>query len=145
MPHQLEGPIGDDLVGVHVGRRAGAALEDVEPELVVELAVDEFQAGPFHAGEDLGAELAAVEVGAGRRQLHHRQGLDEIGIEAQLDARDREVLEGPRGLHAVVRVGGHRFLTEQVVLEASGFSRHGRDLLCPWLSHDRCRHPWPPA
>jgi len=38
VPHQLQGAIGDHLVGVHVGRGARASLEDVEPELVVELS-----------------------------------------------------------------------------------------------------------
>ena len=36
---QLVRAVGDDLVGVHVGRGAGAGLEDVDHELVVELAV----------------------------------------------------------------------------------------------------------
>ena len=35
---QLDGPIADDLVGVHVGRGAGAGLVDVDGKLVVELA-----------------------------------------------------------------------------------------------------------
>ena len=118
--HQLEGAVGDHLVGVHVGRGAGAALEDVEAELVVQLAVDELLAGPLDAGEDLRAELAAVEVGARGGQLHHREGLDEVRVEAQLDARDVEVLEGAGRLDAVVGVGGHLLLAEQVVLDARG-------------------------
>ncbi len=32
---QLQRPVGDDLVGVHVGRGAGTALNDVDDELVV--------------------------------------------------------------------------------------------------------------
>ena len=35
--HQLERAVGDHLVGVHVRRGARAALEHVEPELVVKL------------------------------------------------------------------------------------------------------------
>ena len=50
--HQLERAVGDHLVGVHVGRGAGAALEDVEPELVVELSVDELLAGLLDARQD---------------------------------------------------------------------------------------------
>ena len=53
LAHEFEGAVGDDLVGVHVGGGAGAALEDVELELVVELAVDEVAAGGLHAAEDL--------------------------------------------------------------------------------------------
>ena len=49
---QLDGPIADDLVGVHVARRAGAGLIDVDRELVVELAVGDF-AGGGEQGVDL--------------------------------------------------------------------------------------------
>ena len=50
--HQLERAVGDHLVGVHVRRGAGAALEHVEPELIVKLAVDDFLAGAFDPRED---------------------------------------------------------------------------------------------
>ncbi len=36
------GPAGDDFVGVHVGGCAGAGLENIDDELGVELAVDDF-------------------------------------------------------------------------------------------------------
>ena len=39
---QLERPIGDDLVGVHVRGSAGAALEHIDHKLIVELASDDF-------------------------------------------------------------------------------------------------------
>ena len=63
------------------------------------------------------AELPALEVGARRRQLHHRERLDEVRIELQLDAGDVEVLERAGGLDAVVGVGGHGFVAEQIVFE----------------------------
>src|SRR5437868_5460001 len=37
---ELDGAVGDDLVGVHVGLRATAGLEHHQRELPVELAVD---------------------------------------------------------------------------------------------------------
>ena len=46
---QFQRAVGDDLVGVHVGRGAGAALDDVDDELVVQ-----FAAGDFLAGRDDG-------------------------------------------------------------------------------------------
>jgi hypothetical protein len=70
--------------------------------------------------EDLLGELAALVVGAGRRQLHHARGLDEVRIQAQLDARDVEVLESARGLDAVVGVGWNFLVAQQVVLDAAG-------------------------
>jgi hypothetical protein len=38
-------PVGDDLVGVHVARCAGAGLEDVDGKFVVELPRGDFAAG----------------------------------------------------------------------------------------------------
>ena len=38
-PLELDGPVGDDLVGVHVGLRAAARLPDAQRELVVERAL----------------------------------------------------------------------------------------------------------
>ena len=113
--HQLEGAVGDHLVGVHVRRRAGAALEDVELELVVQLAVDDLLAGAFDRGEDLLRESTGLVVGARGGQLHHREPLDEVRIEAERHARDLEVLERSSGLDAVIGVGGHGEIAEQVV------------------------------
>ena len=104
--HQLEGAVGDDLVRVHVGRRAGAALEHVQAKLVVQLAVDQFLAGLLHARQDFLAELPALEVRARGGHLHHRERLDQVGIQAKLHAGDVEILERARGLDAVVGVGG---------------------------------------
>ena len=45
MPHQLEGTVADDLIGVHIGRRARPALDHVDGELIVVLALEELVAG----------------------------------------------------------------------------------------------------
>ena len=51
---QLDRPVGDDLVGVHVRRGAAAGLEDVDDELAVERAVDDVLRGADdRAGEVL--------------------------------------------------------------------------------------------
>ena len=42
---QLDGAVGDDLVGVHVRLGAAAGLPDAERELVVELPVDDLVGG----------------------------------------------------------------------------------------------------
>ena len=42
---ELDGPVGDDLVGVHVGLGTAPGLPDVEGELVVELAVGHLVGG----------------------------------------------------------------------------------------------------
>ncbi len=42
---QFDGAIGDDLVGVHVGRGAGAGLENIEHKFRVPFAVGDFLRG----------------------------------------------------------------------------------------------------
>ena len=40
LAHVLQRPIANHLVGIHVGRRASAALNDVHDELLVQLAAN---------------------------------------------------------------------------------------------------------
>ena len=40
--HNFARPIRDDLIGVHVRRRAGAGLKDIDHEVLVELAICDF-------------------------------------------------------------------------------------------------------
>jgi hypothetical protein len=73
VPHELQRPVGDHLVRVHIGRGARAALDDVEAKLLVELSVDELLAGPLDPFQDLFRELLAVIVRARGGELHHRR------------------------------------------------------------------------
>ena len=59
LPEQFRGAVGDDLVGVHVARRARAGLEDVDREVLVELAL-----GDAGGGVADGAGVGAVGVAA---------------------------------------------------------------------------------
>jgi hypothetical protein len=44
---RLDRPVGDDLVGVHVGLRARARLPDDEREMIVELAAGDLVRGGY--------------------------------------------------------------------------------------------------
>ena len=73
---QLDRPVGDHLVGVHVARRARAGLKHVDRKLVVELAVGHF-AGRGEQGFDL-AFAQRVLAGAGQLAeiaIGHRRGV----------------------------------------------------------------------
>ena len=59
-PRELEADVGEHLVGVHVGRGAGAALVPVDLELVAVLAREDRLGRPLD-------ELQLV-LGAGRRR-----------------------------------------------------------------------------
>ncbi len=114
--HELEGAVGDDLVGVHVRRGSGPALDHVHHEVRVPLAVDDLSAGPDDGGGDVGREEAERPVGPGGGHLDLGQGDDEIGEVADIHAADGEVLRGPERLDAVVELERHLPLPEEVVL-----------------------------
>jgi hypothetical protein len=124
--HQLESAIRDDLVRVHVRRRSRATLEDVEAELIVELALAQLGTRALDREKDVLLELAAVEVRAGGRGLHHGQGLDEVGIEVELHSGDVKILERASRLDAVVRFGGDGLGAEEVVFGTGCGSLHGK-------------------
>ncbi len=129
---ELDGPIGDDFVGVHVGLSAAAGLPDDEREVVVEKARDDLVGG---ADDELGGspvELAELGVGDGRGLLDDAQGGDELA--GHLFAADLEVGERPRGLRAPVSIGRDSDFTHGVGLDSL---RHGH-------SPDECNAETPP-
>ena len=101
----LDGPVGNDLVGVHIGRGAGAALDGVDDELVMELAVDDFVAGGDDGVGDLGIQSAGMLVGHGRGLLDLSQADDQQLMHGM--AGDGEVLMAAQGLDAIVSVNRH--------------------------------------
>ena len=96
--HALAGERGDDLVRVHVRARARAGLEDVDRELVVELALRDAVSG----GGDAIREVAIEQLEVGVRP--RRGGLDatEPARDGDRDglAGDGEVRHGLVGLTA---------------------------------------------
>ena len=113
----LRGAVGDDLVGVRVGRRARARLVHVDRKLVVQLALDHLLrrrgdgAGPASGQE---AELA---VGLRGRALDHAEGAEEA--RGQRLAGDGEVQHRALRRGAVVRVGRDSHLAHGVAFHAS--------------------------
>ncbi len=81
---QLDGPIADHLVGVHVAGSARTGLIDVHRKLIVQLALGHFAAGG-QQGLDLrvgqrplaaAGQLAQVPVGDGGRVFYLTQSVD---------------------------------------------------------------------
>src|ERR1700712_952005 len=96
----------DDLVGVHVGRRTRAGLEDVDRELVVVLTGgDGLTGGGDLRGQRL-VDVAELRVDQGGGALDATEPMDD----GQRDGLtgDREVVHGLLGLAAVQRLLLHR-------------------------------------
>ena len=104
VPEQLERDVGDHLVGVHVGRGARAALDEVGHELVEQVARDQPVARRDDRVRDPRVDDAEIAVGHRRGLLHVAEGLHEAGLGRHRDARDVEVLLAAKRLHAVIRV-----------------------------------------
>ncbi len=102
---EFGGAIGDDFVGVHVGGGAGAGLEDVDDEVVVELAGDDFVGGTADGICDVGGDAAEFLVHGGRVFFDEAEGSDECTGEAMVG--DREVFNSACGGGSVEGVGGH--------------------------------------
>ncbi len=102
---QFVGAAGDDLVGVHVGRRARAGLENVHGELGIKLAVDHFGCRRHNRVGHFFVDQAEFEVRFCGGALDAAHGVDEPG--RQRPAADREIGHRPLRLHAVIGVGGH--------------------------------------
>ena len=77
----LDGAVGDDLVGIHVGLRAAAGLPNHEGEMVVPLACDDFVGGLHDGRRQLLIELAQVCVDLRGRLLDDAQGADDLAWE----------------------------------------------------------------
>ena len=112
----LERSVGDHLVGVHVGGRARAALDDVDDELVVQFTVADLGAGRLDRGGTLVIEQTEFPISPCGSLFHCSQGVDELWIRAQRDARNGEVRQGARGVYAVVGQFGNLAAAQRIVL-----------------------------
>ena len=105
-PEELERTVGDDLVGVHVRRGAGAALDDVDDELVQQAALFDVLAGLPDGVLLHRVDQAQIEVGQYCGVFDLRECRDEQWIRGDLRAGDREVLHRAQCLDSPV--GGGR-------------------------------------
>lgn len=113
----LNSPVADDLVDVHVGLGARAGLEDDEGEVAVELAGDDLVGSLADGLRNLWVE-AKVLVDGGSGLLEHTESLDEGLGHALLVSTNVKVLEGPLSLGTPVAVGRDLEGTEGVLLLA---------------------------
>ncbi len=114
--HDLQRTVGYHFVGVHVGRGAGTALNHIYGELVVMLAVENFEACLRDAVELLVRQKAEAVVGFGSGELGHRQSVDEQRIVVEVETADREILDASHRLNTVKRLDGNLHLAYKVAL-----------------------------
>ncbi len=103
---ELDRAVRDDLVGVHVRRRAAPGLEDIDDELVVERAVDDVLSRADDRSGDVLVEQSQLAVDQRRLLLDEADGTDEATRQAQI--ADGEIDVRPHRVGTVV--GGRRHL-----------------------------------
>ncbi len=108
----LDGPVGDDLVRVHIGRRARPGLENVDGKMIVPLALDDLVGRLLDGVGQLVVQQSQRRVGPGRRPLDDAQRPNELPRHAQ--PADLEVVDGSLRLRPVVRVRGNAHFTHGI-------------------------------
>ena len=114
----FRGAIGQHLVGVHVVRRAGAGLIDVDHELIAELPAEHFVRGRDDRVRPSGRQPIELSVRLGGGALDQDGRADEAAGRGQ--PADLEILSRARRLHAVVGVGGNVEVAEWIAFDAKG-------------------------
>ena len=115
---ELQRPVGDHLVGVHVCRGARSALHDIHHELVVQVSAHDVRAGPVDGVSAFQVEHAELPISPCRSLFHRTECLDQRTMLSQRDAADGEVLHGTGGVDTPVHAGRDRPGSEQIVLDA---------------------------
>jgi hypothetical protein len=126
---QLQRPVGEHLVHVHVGAGACAALERIHDDVRAEIAAHQLLAGLAQRGHDLRREVVELRVRLQTGELHCAVGAYQIPPHRA--PGEREVRERAGGVDAVQGARGQRELTEQVPLGpgrggGQGGAGHGR-------------------
>ena len=124
LAEDLERPVGQHLVDVHVERGARSRLEDVDHELVRELPVGDLAGRLLHGPAPVGVDSAEGHVGPHARELQQAVGPDEMGRRPK--AAHREVVARPKRLDPPVRRVGDLAGAERILLDARrGHARRG--------------------
>ena len=114
---ELQSDIGDDFIGVHVGRGAGPALHRIDHELLeVALVLRDEIAGAVDRLGFLNWQLLEPPVGARRRLFHKGKGADELWKMPDRYTSNRKVFDGTQGVYAPIGIRRNLFLTEKIML-----------------------------
>jgi len=116
---QFPGAIGDDLVGVHVGRSAGAGLENIQDELAVPLAINDLLGRLDNGGGQFRFEIAQLLIGQCGVFLNQPQRSDKPARKTQF--ADGKILDRTGGLRAVISGCGNLHRSHGIGLTAKRF------------------------
>ena len=117
----LLGAVGDDLVGVHVGRGAGTGLVGIDGEVLVVLAFEDFARGLLDDGGFFGIDDAEFAIGAGGGELDETVSMHHERIDGAVG--DGKVENGALGGGSVEGFNGDGHFAHGIAFDAC--FRHG--------------------
>ena len=115
---ELQAAVGDDFVGVHVGRGPCPALDDVHDERVEEPASADLLAG---SRDRIGLVVRKHSEGIVREcrgLLDAGERAHEVRVDGDRNSRDGKVFQRAQGVDTVIGVGRDRPVTQEIVLDA---------------------------
>ncbi len=115
MSHHFKRNIGQHFIGIHIGRRTGTALVQIDQEPFMVFSVNDGLAGFFDGIQLFFREPAHIVVGPGSCHFYHRISPDIIRIKFCRHSADLEILQGPHGLNPIIGFGRDLFFTQQVL------------------------------
>ena len=125
--HDFQSPLGDHLVGVHVGRGARAGLKNIDYELLVEFAVYHLTRRLANRPRDRRVEQAELLVGRSGGVFDQPKSTNELRRET--DTADRKVFNGALRLRAIVGVFRHLDFAHGIPFDTKSLVSH-------WTSGD---------
>ena len=101
-PEDLNGTVCDDLIRIHIDGGAGAALNRVDDELVVQLAFDNLITGSNN-------RICTLSVQNRRLGIRDCAGFFDLGdtldqLRMQLQSGNRKILGSPQCLNAIIGI-----------------------------------------
>ncbi len=111
---QLDRAIRDHLVRVHVERDARPGLVNVHNELIVQFAGNHLFGRLNDRSRPFPVDEPQFAIRRRRRLLDHPDRLDQFRVRPI--AADREILQRPRRLNAVIHVRRNRLLAQRILL-----------------------------
>ena len=99
---QLDGPVGDHFIDVHVALGAAPGHPDMDREIALQLALDDFLGSPQNEPGFIMRQFAQFMISQGRSLLDHGQGPDHL-LRHQVIA-DGKVGDRPLGFRAPIAV-----------------------------------------
>ena len=119
-PQKLQRSIGNDFIGIHIGRSTRPALNHIADELLVQPPCYQLITSLGNSLRLLFWNHTQLQIGVRCRFFHHTKSANQIRHFAELVPSDRKVFHGSGRVYAPISGIGDRHGAEEVVFLAHG-------------------------